>query len=107
VWEFRYRDHCGATKRLRQLTLSTAHYPSEAQARHAVEGMLIRLSTRSSSLGLQAEPVFGTLIDRFIGEERLIEISMQNPGETFPDGLQYSTACSYLSMGLLLRSSKE
>src|SRR5437868_4604973 len=40
----------------------------------------------------------GALIDRFISEEQLLEIRGQDPGPTNLDGLQYSTACSYLSM---------
>jgi len=99
VWEFRYRDRCGGTWRQKQLTLSTAQYPSEAQVRRAVAKMLIELNRGSPPASSVIEPTFGTLIDRFIREEHLVEIRSQHPGSTMQhDGLQYSTACSYLSM---------
>ena len=41
---------------------------------------------------------FGTLIDRFIESERLIETKALQPGNAFvQDGVQFSTACSYLT----------
>ena len=98
VWEFRYRKDCGGTRRLKQLTLSTTRYPSEAQARRAVERLLIKLNAEAQSSSSIAEPTFGALIDRFIKSERLVEIRNQNPGPTMIEGLQYSTAGSYLTI---------
>jgi len=98
AWEFRYREDCGGTRRLKQLTLSTAQYPLEAQARRAVERLLIKLNAESPSSSLIAESTFGALIDRFIERERLLEIRKQRPGQTMVEGLQYSTACSYLTI---------
>jgi hypothetical protein len=41
---------------------------------------------------------FGTLIDRYIEAERLKEVKALKPGNAFvKDGVQYSTACSYLT----------
>jgi hypothetical protein len=45
-------------------------------------------------LGIVADLVFGTLIDRFIEEEKLLEIRQQIVEETVVDGLQFLTACS-------------
>ncbi len=98
AWEFRYRENCGGTRRLKQLTLSTAQYPSEARARRAVERLLIKLNAESPSSSSIAEPTFGALIDRFIEREQLLEIRAQSPGQTMLEGLQYSTACSYLTI---------
>jgi integrase len=99
VWEFRYRESCGGARRQRQVTLTTARYRSEAQARRAVEKLLIELNRESPPVNSIIEPAFGTLIDRFIAEEHLVEIRGQHPGSaTLFDGLQYSTACAYLSM---------
>lgn len=99
VWEFRYRSGCRGGRRQRQVTLSTASYRSEAQARRAVEKLLIELNRETPSASSLVEPTFGALIDRFIEEEKLVAIRSQNPGSTtYVDGLQYSTACSYLSV---------
>jgi integrase len=44
------------------------------------------------------EPTFGVVTDRFIQEERLVEILAQRPGEvTITDGIAYSTAAVYAS----------
>ena len=44
------------------------------------------------------EPTFGVVIDRFIQEERLVEILAQPPGEvTITDAIAYSTAAVYTS----------
>ena len=98
AWEFRYREDCGGMRRQKQLTLSAAQYPSEAQARRAIERLLIKLNAQPPSSGSIAEPIFGALIDRFIAAEQLLEIRDQNPGPTMIEGLQYSTACSYLTI---------
>jgi len=44
------------------------------------------------------EPTFGAVIDRFIEEERLLEIKKQRPGEICDHGLSYGTVSSYLSV---------
>jgi len=80
------------------LTLSAAQYPSEAEARRAIERLLIKLNAQPPSSSSIAEPIFGALIDRFIAAERLLEIRDQDPGPTMIEGLQYSTACSYLTI---------
>lgn len=98
AWEFRYRENCGGTRRLKQLTLSAAQYPSATQARRAVEKLLIKLNAESPSSSLIAEPTFGALIDSFIEREQLLETRAQSPGQTMLEGLQYSTACSYLTV---------
>jgi integrase len=41
-------------------------------------------------------PTFGLVIDRFIRDERLLEIVGQPPGEVSLEGLAYSTAAGYL-----------
>lgn len=44
------------------------------------------------------QATFGTLIDRYIETERLNETKALRPGNAFvKDGVQYSTACSYLA----------
>lgn len=97
VWEFRYRDKAQTGQPQRQLTLSTAKHPTEAQARRAIGGMLLRINSEHR-LSAMADSTFGGLIDRFVEEERLIFLSKQKPGQADEDGLQYGTACAYLSI---------
>lgn len=51
------------------------------------------------------EPTFNALLDRFIEEERLLEIKQQRPGDRsgIEGELSYSTAVSYLSVIKLVR----
>ena len=97
AWEFRYREHRDGKAYQRQVTLSAAQYSTQTQARRAVAQLLIQLNTEPRPIAAP-EFEFGALIDRFIEQEQLLEIRKQNPGETEVEGLQYSTACSYLSM---------
>ncbi len=96
VWEFRYRD-ARQGGRQTQLTLSTAHYPTETHARRALQRFVAELNQDHPS-GSVVERTLGMLIDRFVMDERLLEIRAQSPGEASIEGLQYSTACSYLSI---------
>jgi len=97
AWEFRYRDHSDGRTCQKQVTLSGVRYHTETQVRRAVERLLTTLNVESGLIR-EPEPSFGSLIDRFISEEQLLEIRAQDPGPTHLDGLQYSAACSYLSM---------
>ena len=45
------------------------------------------------------EPTFDAILDRFIEDERMMEIKQSRPGEHLKDGdLSYSTVISYLSV---------
>jgi integrase len=45
------------------------------------------------------EPTFNAILDRFIEDERMMEIKQRRPGERCEDdGLSYSTGISYLSV---------
>jgi integrase len=97
AWEFRYREHRDGKTYQKQVTLSAARYATETQVRRAVSQLLIPLNTEPRPI-LPPELPFGALIDRFIQQEQLLAIREQEPGQTDIEGLQYSTACSYLSM---------
>ena len=97
AWEFRYREHSDGKTCQKQVTLSAARYRTETQVRRAVERLLNKLNMESGPIREPA-PSFGSLIDCFISEEQILEIRDQDPGPTNLEGLQYSTACSYLSM---------
>ena len=97
AWEFRYREHRDGKTYQKQVTLSAAQYTTETQVRRAVANLLIPLNAGPQPISAP-EVSFGALIDRFIHEEKLFAIRKQEPGFCEIEGLQYSTACSYLSM---------
>jgi hypothetical protein len=71
--------------------------PTEAKARIALQEQLLRING-SETYRAHVEPTFGVVIDRFIQEERLVEIMAQPPDEVvINDGLAYSTAAVYTS----------
>jgi len=97
VWEYRYRDNSQPGCPLRQLTLSATLYPTESKALAALQPMLPKINGEQAFVQ-KRQVSFGTLIDRYIEAEHLNEVKALPPGEAFVnDGVQYSTACSYLT----------
>ena len=97
VWEYRYRDNSQPGCPLRQLTLSATLYPTESKALAALQPMLLKINGEQAFVQ-KRQVSFGTLIDRYIEAEHLNEVKALPPGEAFVnDGVQYSTACSYLT----------
>jgi integrase len=97
VWEFRYRDNSQPGNPLRQLTLSATLYPTESKALAALQPMLLKINGEEAFVQ-KRQATFTTLIDRYIEAERLKEVKALRPGNAFvKDGVQYSTACSYLT----------
>ncbi len=84
AWEFRYYDHATDGSRIRKyVTIGTKEkYPTESDARKAVQALLLKLNSEAPRAELEV-PNFGTLIDRFVEQE-------------MPE--RYSTAASYKSM---------
>ncbi len=97
VWEFRYRDHSKPGLPMRQVTLSTVEYQTETAARRALQALLLKINGSEAYIA-QRSPTFGTVLDKFITDERLKEIKAQRPGETVDDGLKFSTTVGYLSV---------
>jgi integrase len=97
VWEFRFRDHSKPGLPMRQKTLSTLQYPTETTARRALQAQLLGINGNESYIA-QRSPTFGTVLDKFIAEERLNEIKARRPGEVVDDGLKFSTTTGYLSV---------
>jgi integrase len=97
VWSFRFREGGPeghrSKKRVRVGTL--AQYPTAAEALRAAEGLRLKVNQESP---LDQSITFGGLVDRFIDDERLLEITGRRPGEAPGHGLRYSTARSYLSV---------
>lgn len=96
VWEFRFRNHEEAGAPLRQITLSTLEFPTEAKARVALQERVLRMNG-PQAFKAKNNPTLGLVIDRFIEEEHLEEIVAQPVGQVGIEGMAYSTASSYLS----------
>ncbi len=97
VWEFRFRDHTKPGLPMRQMTLSTLEYPTETAARRALQEQLLGINSNDAYIA-QTSPTFGTLLDKFIADERLKEIKAYRPGDIVDEGLKYSTTTGYLSV---------
>ena len=97
VWEYRFRSKSEQGNPQRQITLSTTQYPTEKKAHVALQAQLLKING-AETFKAHNEPTLGVVIDRFIQEERLVEIMAQPPGEVvINDGLAYSTAAVYTS----------
>ena len=97
VWEYRFRNHSEPGSPMRQITLSTVQYPTEAKALVRLQKDVLRING-PQAYRAQNFPTLGLVIDRFMSEERIEEIVKQQPGEaTITDGLSYSTARGYRS----------
>jgi integrase len=97
VWEFRFRDHSKPGSPMRQIKLSTVEYQTETAARRALQALLLKLNGSEAYIA-QRSPTFGTVLDRFIADERLKEIKARRPGEIVDEGLKFSTTTGYLSV---------
>ena len=97
VWEYRYRDHSQPGSPMRQITLSTAEYPTETKALIRLQEHVLRING-PKAYRAQTVPTLGLVIDRFMKEERIDDILKQKPGmTTITDGISYSTAAGYRS----------
>ncbi len=84
AWEFRYYcDDSNGNRKRQHATIGTKHdYPTEADARKAVQVFLLTLNSEAPRAGMEV-PNFGALLDKFKQEE-------------MPE--RYSTRKSYESM---------
>lgn len=90
-WEFRYRDKSGIQ---RQKTLSVAQYPSLASVKIQLQELVFTLNDPSQ---MTTTTPFGVVVERFIVEEKLREITEQAAGQVTVPGMAYSSALRYLS----------
>lgn len=96
-WEFRYRDHSQPGSPLRQKSLSGERYPTEAKARAALQHVVTKVN-ETGTYAQQREVTMDVLIDRFIDDEKLLELKALRPGEAHIEGaIHRSTALSYLT----------
>jgi integrase len=96
AWEFRYTDP--ATGEPESNYYSGEEFPEKSDIEKHLMPFLARLNPVSSKQIL-LDPTVGDLLNRFIEEEKLVEIKLRRPGErsTRTDELSYSTATSYMS----------
>lgn len=97
AWEYRYKDP--ATGKEKSMYLSAEKFPTQVAVERHLEAFVLKLNTDNPTLAIH-EPTFNALLDRFIDDERLLEIKQQRPGDRsdVEDELSYSTVISYLSV---------
>ncbi|HMH15291.1 MAG TPA: site-specific integrase [Edaphobacter sp.] len=97
AWEYRYKDP--TTDRDTSMYLSAEKFPTEIAVTRHLEAFVLKLNCENPTLAI-LEPTFNAILDRFIEEERLLEIKQQRPGDRCDaeGALSYSTAVSYLSV---------
>src|SRR5579864_3838041 len=74
VWEYRYRDNSEQGRPQRQITLSTADFPTEAAAWRHLEALVWKLNAGTPQ-SVTKQLTFGAVCDLFIAEERLEDIA--------------------------------
>jgi integrase len=95
AWEYRYKDP--TTQRQQSMYLSCEQFPTQAAVERHLEAFVLKLNCDNPVLAVR-NPTFGALIDRFIEDERLLEIKKVRPGERCDNELSYRTVGSYLSV---------
>jgi integrase len=97
AWEYRFKDP--TTDKDTSMYLSAEKFPTEIAVTRHLEAFVLKLNAENPTLAI-LEPTFNAILDRFIEEERLLEIKQQRPGDRCDaeGALSYSTAVSYLSV---------
>jgi integrase len=108
AWEWRYIDPATGAQQSKYFT--ALEFPDRLKLETHLEPFVDRLNSAAIDK-LEAtekaivDPSMGDLLDKFIQEERLLEIKARKPGERAErkDELAYSTASSYLSISKRIR----
>jgi len=97
AWEYRYKDPM--TDKDTSMYLSAEKFPTEIAVTRHLESFVLKLNSENPTMAI-LEPTFNAVLDRFIEEEKLLEIKQRRPGDRCDaDGeLSYSTVSSYLSV---------
>jgi integrase len=78
--------------------LSAEQFPTEIAVSRHLEAFVLKLNSENPALAI-LEPTISAVLDRFIEEEKLLEIKQRRPGDRCEEGeLSYSTVISYLSV---------
>jgi hypothetical protein len=102
AWEWRYVDP--ATGGVKSRTFPGTDFPTLTKIEEHLADFIERLN-KARTDSVIVDPTISSLLDRFIKDERLLEIKNRKPGERAPgkDELAYSTVTSYLSLCKLIR----
>jgi integrase len=102
AWEYRYQDPI--TGKRKSMFLGTDRFPTQVAVERHLEAFVLKLNSENPTQAI-LEPSFNAVLDRFVEEEKLLEIKQLRPGDRSSlDGeLSYSTASSYLSVIKQLR----
>jgi integrase len=97
AWEYRYQDPTTNTRK--SMFLSIDKFPTQVAVERHLEAFVLKLNSENPTLAI-LEPTFAAILDRFIEEEKLLEIKQRRPGDRCEgEGeLSYSTVVSYLSV---------
>lgn len=97
AWEYRYQDLLIGKRQ--SMFLSTEKSPTQVAVERHLEVFVLKLNSENPTLAI-LETTFAAILDRFIEEERLLEIKQRRPGDRcVSEGeLSYSTVVSYLSV---------
>ena len=97
AWEYRYQDPTTNTRK--SMFLSIEKFPTQVAVERHLEAFVLKLNSENPTLAI-LEPTFAAILDRFIEEEKLLEIKQRRPGDRcVSEGeLSYSTVTSYLSV---------
>jgi integrase len=97
AWEYRYQDP--TTGKRTSMFLSTEKFPTQVAVERHLEAFVLKLNTENPTLAI-LEPTFAAILDRFIEEEKMLEIKQRRPGDRCDSEgeLSYSTVVSYLSV---------
>ena len=97
-WAWEYRYQAPITMKRKSLFLGLDKFPTQTAAERHLEAFVLKLNKENPTLAVM-EPTFNAILDRFIEDERMMEIKQIRPGEQREDdGLSYSTVLSYLSV---------
>jgi integrase len=79
--------------------MSTKKFPTQVAVERHLEAFVLKLNSENPTLAI-LEPTFDAILDRFIEDERLLEIKQLRPGDRseVEGELSYATATSYLSV---------
>jgi integrase len=85
--------------------LGTDRFPTQVAVERHLEAFVLKLNSENPTQAI-LEPTFNALLDRFVEEEKLLEIKELRPGDRngLEGELSYSTASSYLSVIKQLRA---
>ena len=97
AWEYRYQDPI--TGKRKSMFLGTDRFPTQVAVERHLEAFVLKLNSENPTQAI-LEPTFNALLDRFVEEEKLLEIKELRPGDRsgLVGELSYSTASSYLSV---------